>query len=116
MSKDNYQFVANYPVKKYRCGLKAGDKVRLKKQIVVRDHTGKPTGKIYPAGQIWTVLQGARKKPKVVWFRQTNGGSHTWDDDQSVFETFELVSRARSKKGRQKRKKIPKNKRGKTVS
>ncbi len=91
MSGDKYKLVTKYPVKKYRCGLKAGDKIRLKKDILVRDHQGKPTGKIYPRGEIWTVLPGARERPVVVWFLQADGERHTWDDDKSIFEAFEIV-------------------------
>ncbi len=89
--KERYEFVSAYPAKKYRCGLKAGDRLRIKKRIVIRDHTGKPTGKIHPAGEVWTVLPGARDNLTLVWIRQANGNRHTWDDDESIFRTFELI-------------------------
>ena len=90
-SKSHYKLVSEYPIKKYKCGLKAGDRVRLKRNIVVQDHKGKPTGKVYPKGEIWTVLTGAKEKPVVVWFRQADGNRHTWDDDESIYEMFEVV-------------------------
>jgi len=90
-SRDRYRFISNYPIQRYRCGLKAGDRVRLKQHIRVRNHKGRFTGEVYQAGEIWTVLPGAEEEPRVVWFCQANGKRHTWDDDPSIFETFELV-------------------------
>ena len=90
-AKSKYKHVTDYPVTKYKCGLKAGDRVRLKRDIVVRDHKGKPTGKVYRKGEKWTVLSGAKEKPLVVWFRQADGERQTWDDDKSIFDTFEIV-------------------------
>lgn len=96
--RERYKFVSIYPVRKYRCGLKAGDQVRLKKGIVMRDHTGRATGKAYPSGQVWTVLPGARGNPTVVWLRQADGCVHTWDDHKSIFRMFEIVESFSSKR------------------
>jgi hypothetical protein len=85
------RFVSEYPIDQYRCGLKAGDKVRLKRDIVVHDSQGKPTGGIHRAGEVWRVLPGAKSKPIVVWLLQADGQRHTWGDDKSIFETFEQV-------------------------
>lgn len=91
MTKTEWKFISEYPITNYKCGLKAGDRVRLKNEIVITDHKGKPTGKIYPKGEIWTVLNGSKGDPIVVWLQQANGSRHTWDDDLSFFETFEVV-------------------------
>jgi hypothetical protein len=91
MTNDEYRLVTEYPITEYKCGLKAGDKVKLKKDIIVTDHKGKPTGKKYSKGEIWIVLTGAKEDPIVVWFRQADGERHTWDDDKSIFETFEQI-------------------------
>jgi hypothetical protein len=87
MSRNKYKLVTEYPIKEYQCGLRVNDRVRLKRDIIVRDHTGK----VYPKGEVWTVLSGSKEKPVAVWFRQANGERHTWDDDQSIFETFEVI-------------------------
>lgn len=91
MTKKEWRFVSEYPIERYKCGLNAGDRVRLRHDIVVTNHKGKPTGKVYPKGEIWNVLTGAKEEPVVVWFRQADGDRHTWDDDESIFETFEIV-------------------------
>ena len=73
---------------RYQCGLIAGQKVALRKDLVVLDHAGSPTGEVHPAGEVWDVLAGVRSDP-VVWFRQPNGDRHTWDDDaESISEWF----------------------------
>ena len=82
------RFVSHYPIKNYRCGLNAGDRVILTKSIVVKDPTGKPTGKVHKKGEIWNVLQGTKG---VIWFVRPDGERHTWDDDQSVYEFFKSV-------------------------
>ena len=91
MVKDEWKFIDEFPVTEYQCGLKAGEKVRIKKAIEIKDHRGRPTGKAHPAGEVWTVLRGTSEKPSVVWLRQADGESHTWDDDDSIFEQFERV-------------------------
>jgi hypothetical protein len=91
MSKNKLKLVTKMPVSKYKCGLKAGDFVRLKKDVVVRNHKNRPTGKIHHAGEIWDVVKGSKEKPIVVWLRQPDGKLHTWDDNNSIFDWFELV-------------------------
>jgi hypothetical protein len=92
--KKQIKFVDKYPVVRYRCGLIAGEKLRLKKDIISRHATGKPTGKVLRSGGIWTVLKGATESPRVLWLRQPDGVTHTWSDDASVFEDFERIGEA----------------------
>ena len=74
----------------YKCGLRAGDRVRLKKDIVVTCE-GVPTGIVHPKGEEWTVLPGITTDP-VLWFRHPDGERHTWDDDATeVEEWFEKI-------------------------
>ena len=76
----------------YKCGLAAGQLVRLKKQLVVTCK-GKPTGKVHPVGEEWIVLSGVKTDP-VLWFQEPDGERCTWDDDKkSVEEWFELINR-----------------------
>lgn len=91
MKKTKWKFVSHFPIEHYKCGLNAGDRVSLKEDIIVKDFKGKPTGKVYPKGEIWEVLSGSKEEPVVVWFRQADGERHTWDDDESIFKTFEVV-------------------------
>ncbi len=92
MTKNKWKFVHDYPITEYKCGLKAGDKVMLIKDIIITDHKGKPTGEIFSKGEIWTILSGAKEEPVVVWLLQADGERHTWDDDESIFDTFEKVN------------------------
>lgn len=72
----------------YKCGLQAGQQVALRKDLVITDHNGKPTGKVHRQGEVWLVLAGIRSDP-VLWFRQPDGERCTWDDDPvSVAEWF----------------------------
>ncbi len=74
----------------YKCGLVAGQHVRLKKDIVVTCG-GVPTGTVHRAGAEWIVLPGTTTDP-VLWLRQPDGDRCTWDDDAaSVDEWFERV-------------------------
>ncbi|MEM8672240.1 MAG: hypothetical protein AAGG48_32295 [Planctomycetota bacterium] len=82
----------NNSVSRYECGLIAGQQVVLRKDLVIRDHTGSATGKVHPAGETWHVLAGVRSD-SVVWFRQPDGSRHTWDDDaESISEWFHVRS------------------------
>ena len=77
----------------YRCGLVAGQKVRLKKDLRVATHDGTLTGEVHLAGEEWIVLVGIKTDP-VLWFLQPNGERCTWEDDaNSVREWFELETK-----------------------
>lgn len=74
----------------YKCGLVAGQRVRLKKDIVVTC-AGVPTGTVHCAGEEWVVLTGITTDP-VLWFRRPDGERGTWNDDAAeVAEWFERV-------------------------
>jgi hypothetical protein len=87
------KFIKDYPVKIYKCGLKAGDNVRLRKILKVSG-LGRSDTSIHRAGEVWKVCRGT---PGIVWLRQANGEMHTWDDDRSIFESFELIGTASPK-------------------
>jgi hypothetical protein len=91
MSKLTYKLVTDYPVTEYHCGARAGDRVRLRRDLIVRDHKDKPTGEVHHTGEIWTVLRGTAETPPVVWLRQPDGKSHTWSDDDDFLATFEIL-------------------------
>jgi len=93
MSKDRFKLVTEYPVTDYQCGARAGDRVRLRRDIAVHDHTGAATGEVHRAGEIWSVLPGAAEEPVVVWLRQADGETHTWSDDEDFLRMFEILPR-----------------------
>jgi hypothetical protein len=90
--KAKWKLIDKYPIMEYQCGIRAGDRVRLRQEIVIFDHRGKPTGEIHHVGEIWTVLSGAAEPPIVVWLRQPDGERHTWDDEPNFWDWFERVN------------------------
>jgi hypothetical protein len=93
MSKDKFKLVTEYPITDYKCGARAGDRVRLRRDIAIHNHTGAPTGELHLAGDIWLVLRGAAEEPVAVWLRQADGETHTWSDDDDFLRTFEILPR-----------------------
>jgi len=90
-SKPKFQLVTDYPVTDYKCGARSGDKVKLLRDIVIKDHRGKPTGEVHRAGEIWSVINGSAVPPLDLWLRQPDGHRHTWTDDDSFWTWFERV-------------------------
>ena len=91
MKKPAWKLVTEYPVATYACGLRAGERLELKKDIVL-NQSSKPTGQRLKKGGVWQVLAGSKEKPVVVWLRQPDGKTHTWDDDLSTFDSFSRLS------------------------
>jgi len=87
---EQWKVVTEYGVMTYQCGLTAGESVRLRRDLMIRQHTGEVMH-VIPAGQIWTVLTGSRHDPGIVWFRKPNGSRHTWDDEEGLFDWFERI-------------------------
>ncbi len=85
-SKPEWQLIGDYPVTEYKCGARAGEQVRLRRDLVVRDHKGKPTGEVHREGELWTVLNGCAVPPFDVWLRQPDG------HDDNFWNWFERVS------------------------
>lgn len=92
MSKDTYKLVTEFPISEYRCGARAGERVRLRRELAVRNSHNRPTGKTHAVGEIWTVVRGAAKDLRVLWLHEPDGTSHTWDDDQGFWDWFERVT------------------------
>jgi len=90
-AKSQWKLVTDFPISAYRCGARAGDQVRLIRELVIRDHKRKPTGKIHRAGEVWLVVRGAADEPRVLWLREPDGTPHTWDDDDSFWTWFARV-------------------------
>ena len=89
--EDRYIPVNDFTIQQYSCGLRAGTAVRLKHDIPILDSEGNTTGRVHQRGEIWQVLTGADADPSAVWFRQADGQLHSWEDDPSIFETFEVL-------------------------
>ena len=92
MSKATFHLISHFDMQTYRCGVKAGAVLRLRHDIAIRDHTGSATGKVLHAGGIWKVLPGAKQDPDAVRLEQPDGKLHTWGDDPTLFDAFEVVT------------------------
>jgi hypothetical protein len=89
--KPQWKLVTRFPISVYRCGARAGERVRLLRELLIRDHKGKPTGEVHSPGEIWSVVRGAAEEPRVLWLREPDGRSHTWDDADSFWTWFARV-------------------------
>ena len=92
MSGDEGRFIlpSDHTLIEYPCGVRAGDYLRLKRDLPLLDHKGRHTRGTILAGSIWQVLAGLPHKPDVVWLQEPTGKSHTWDD--TVLNSFEKIS------------------------
>jgi hypothetical protein len=71
----------------YDRGVKAGDRVRLKKGFTV-----KGTNDVHTPGEIWRVLRGVDKHPRIlIKMRQPDGRIHGWLDRPDFWDTFEVI-------------------------
>jgi hypothetical protein len=89
--KPEWKLVTDFSVAEYRCGLRAGNHIRLKSDIVVKDVKRRATGAVHKAGEVWTVLSGAKDDPGVLRLQQADGKPHFWDDDMTVFDKFDRI-------------------------
>ena len=81
---------------RYKCGLAPGTKLRLTKPLETRRMDGTAIATDIP-GLIWQVLAPGYEmvsqewNDAIVWLREPNGRDHTWDDDETIFEYFEVI-------------------------
>lgn len=90
--KTKWKLVTEFPIAEYRCGARAGESVRLRRELPIYDHKSQPTGAVHRVGEIWTVVRGSAEEPRVLWLHEPNGSSHTWDDDAGFWDWFERVT------------------------
>jgi hypothetical protein len=87
---DKIRLITEYTLNQYAVGAGAGDVVQLRRDLVHKDHNGRPTGRVSSAGSEWTVLPGVESEPDVIWLREPGGDRHTWDA-ASFWQWFELA-------------------------
>jgi hypothetical protein len=81
---------------KYRCGLSTGNRLMLKKPLQIVQVDGTPVSTHLP-GLEWLVLApgfdlvSESYAESVVWLREPEGYDHTWNDDGSIFDFFEII-------------------------
>jgi hypothetical protein len=64
----------------YPCGVRAGDILRLRRGLHIRDHRNRMTGTIHLAGEENVVLLGNPDEPNIIWLERPGGEQHTWDE------------------------------------
>ncbi len=84
-----WKLITDYTVNEYRCGLRAGERITLRRDLKIRDHKGRFTGEIMRHGEPWVVLPGTAEDRGTIYLLQPDGKRHTWNDDDSVFTFFE---------------------------
>jgi hypothetical protein len=91
VSDDEYlaASASEHTLDEYPCGVRAGERLRLKRDLELLDHEGRPTRGVIPAGSIWLVLAGIPREPDVVWLQEPSGREHTWDE--TVLDDFERI-------------------------
>jgi len=77
-------------LQRYRCGVSAGDELRLRRDLSISDENG-PTGVVHLAGEVWQVLKGNPEEAHIVWLRSPNAERQTWDDE-TLLDWFEPLS------------------------
>jgi hypothetical protein len=81
---------------RYKCGLAPGNTLRLKKPLEIQRLDGTAVSTDLP-GLVWQVLAPGYEvisqtwNDAIVWLREPNGRDHTWNDDDSIFEYFEVI-------------------------
>lgn len=88
---DEWKLVTEYSLLRYPCGVAAGERIRLRRELVIRDHAGLPTGPVLAAGEVWTVRPGNVNEPDTIWLCEPSGHAHTWDA-ASLWDWFERVA------------------------
>lgn len=85
--KDEWKLVTEYTLTEYPVGFQAGDRVRLKRLLEIKDHRGRMTGERHEPGEIWTILPGVVDEPQTIWLMDPDGSRQTWDE--TVVDWFE---------------------------
>jgi hypothetical protein len=70
----------------YDCGVKAGQKVRLKHTVHLE-----AIGQVHLPGEVWTVVRGFWKRPRrLIRLQRPDGGPHLWTGE-TFWDTFEAI-------------------------
>jgi len=90
--EDEYVPINVFTVNEYRCGLRAGDRLQLRRRLPGTDGRVPHVDAACEIGGVWTVLTGSPHDPQALWLRQPDGKLHSWDDNESIFECFEKLT------------------------
>jgi hypothetical protein len=87
--QDEYVPISVFTIDEYRCGLRAGDRLRLYRALPGNDERSLPDDSVREIGGVWTVLTGSPQDPEALWLSQPDGRLHSWSDDASIFDCFQ---------------------------
>ena len=90
MASHDWRLVGEYDMPVYECGLRAGQIVALRRDLVNTDSDGS-TGEVRRKGERHRVLHGSPHDPGIVWLLKPDGRGCTWDDVPEIFDWFEVV-------------------------
>jgi hypothetical protein len=90
--EDEYFPISVFTIDEYRCGLRAGERLRLHRALPGDDEHLLPDDAAHEIGGVWTVLTGSPQDPDALWLSQSDGGLHSWSDDESIFEYFDKLA------------------------
>ena len=91
--EDEYIPVNIFTINEYRCGLCAGDQLRLLRALPGNNDDGPPHDEaVRQIGGVWTVLPGSQQDPDALLLSQPDGKLHSWSDDESIFDYFEKLA------------------------
>ncbi|HVV70842.1 MAG TPA: hypothetical protein VHI52_04965, partial [Verrucomicrobiae bacterium] len=71
----------------YLCGVRLGERVRLLRRFILRDHEGRPTRETHLPGEVWTVIAPS-SAPEFRWrvlLHEPGGELHAWHDSKKKF-------------------------------
>lgn len=80
---DEFVPVSTFTIEQYQCGLRAGERVRLRRDYIA------PDGERFEVGTVWEVLTGAVEDPECLWLERPDGQLQEFDDEHSIFDWFE---------------------------
>ncbi len=79
---DEFVAVVTFTVEQDDCGLRAGEKLRLRQNYRAWD------GRDFALGSCWEVLTGAVEDPGTIWLDPSDGELLEFDDDPGIFDLF----------------------------
>ena len=89
-----WNLITEFSIATYECGAKAGEYIRLKKDLPITQGSNRVQVGVYKQGRTAVVLKGSKDSPLVLWCRWLDDGENfTWDDEPEFFDWFEVVDK-----------------------
>jgi hypothetical protein len=88
--ESEYVAVNDFTVRRYVCGLVAGERLRLKRLPAVASGADCAQND-YSVGEVMEVLMGSDLDAGSVLLERSNGDMVSWDDNEGIFDDFERL-------------------------